>query len=114
MRAGAAQIQPADWRTILRAANHRSKREELIERHLAMMNVAAAESVRRLEIERRDHSLSDHKALYVGRLFRQRIHERVAKFLTPRIPSGYARLRRACFSRLEACGPKSVRRELRV
>src|SRR5438045_3235919 len=103
MRARPAQVQTCDRRAILRASNHGSKREELIERHLAMMNVAATKSVNRLEIKRSDHAPSNNQALDVRRIFRQRINDRIAKFLAPRIPFGYARLRRASFSRPDAC-----------
>src|SRR5712691_10798653 len=42
MRARAAQIQFLNRRVIPRPPNQRAKREELIERHLAVMNVTAA------------------------------------------------------------------------
>src|SRR6185295_9128996 len=50
MRAPAAQVEPADGCAIARSPQERPHREELVERQLAVKDVAAAESVLSLEV----------------------------------------------------------------
>src|SRR6187402_3309016 len=52
MRAGAAQVQSSDWSAILRAAEHRPHGEQLVERLLAMEDMAARKAVSRFEAVR--------------------------------------------------------------
>ena len=57
MRARAAKIEPLDGCAVLRPSNQRTESEKLIERLFAVVNVAAAQPVSLLEIQRRDHLL---------------------------------------------------------
>ena len=52
MGSGAAQVQPVDRRAVLRPAEDRPHREQLIERRLAVKDVPAGQPVGRLEIAR--------------------------------------------------------------
>src|SRR3954467_3036433 len=54
MGAGPAKIEAVDRRRVIGPAEGRAHGEELIERQFAMINVAAAEAVDLLEVERRD------------------------------------------------------------
>ena len=54
MRARAAQVQPGDRCAILRPARHRAHDEQLIQRHLAVIDVAAGQAVSCLKIKRRE------------------------------------------------------------
>src|SRR6476620_2853718 len=55
MRAGTAEVQPANRRAVLPPAEQRPHRQQLFERELAVEDVSAGEAVRALEIERCDH-----------------------------------------------------------
>ncbi len=59
MCARAAQVESRDRRAVLGAAEDRPHREELIERWLAVQDVAPGQPVGRLEIARRDDLLMD-------------------------------------------------------
>src|ERR1700733_9510720 len=50
--AGTAQVQPAQWRAILRGTRHRSHDEELVERQLSVMPVSAADAKLPLDVRR--------------------------------------------------------------
>ena len=81
MRARAAEIQSLEWCSILRPTNQRSERKELIERLLAVMNVAAAQSVSLFQIERRDHLAPQRSDPLDPARTRQMIDNGVGKFL---------------------------------
>src|SRR5687768_11946112 len=55
MCARAAHVQPAYGRAISRPSQQRTHREELVERQLAMEDVASGQTVCRFQIDRRDH-----------------------------------------------------------
>src|SRR5262245_53186527 len=78
MRAGAAQIQPSDWRRVLRPAEHGPHRVELIERVLALEDVAAGEPVLPFEVQRSEHLASEDRARNSRRVLLERLHHEVA------------------------------------
>lgn len=59
MRAGSAQVQPFDRRAILRPTGHRAHEEKLLERKIAVKNIALGEAVGAFQIEGREN-LSRH------------------------------------------------------
>src|SRR5262249_2410150 len=61
MRAGAAQIEILDRRRGAGPREERTADEQLIERQLAVEDVAAGEAVVALEVERRDHLARDDR-----------------------------------------------------
>ena len=63
MRSRSAQIEVANRRAVPRPAEQRARHEELIERQLAVKDVAARQPVRPLEIERRDDLPRDDRRL---------------------------------------------------
>ena len=69
MCARAAEVESFERRSILRPANQRPEREELIDRLFAVVNVSAAETVRLFEIARRDHLASDDRSRSPGAYF---------------------------------------------
>ncbi len=62
VRARAAQVESRDGRAVPGPTEDRAHREELIERRLAVEDVAAGQAVGRLEVERRDDLLVDRRA----------------------------------------------------
>src|SRR5688500_7873448 len=55
MRSGPAQIQPPDWRAILRPSRHRAHAEEAIRGHFSVEDVPTGERKLTLEIERTEY-----------------------------------------------------------
>ena len=51
----AAHVEVADRRAVARPARHRAQEEELLERQLALEDVAFGEAELALEVERRQH-----------------------------------------------------------
>src|SRR5206468_7100473 len=70
MCAGAAEVQPLDRRAIAGPVEQRTHREDLVQRQLAVEDVAGGEGVGRFQILRRDHLALDDKLLEVGGVFR--------------------------------------------
>jgi hypothetical protein len=58
VRAGATKIESLDRSSLLRPANQRAKREELVEGLLAMMNMTPTQSIGLFKIERRNNLAS--------------------------------------------------------
>src|SRR4051812_29474290 len=77
MRAGAAQIEAGDRRAVLRPAEQRAHDVQLIERHLAVMDVAAREAVRRLEFGRRDGLRGEYERRQSRRVLCERVEDRM-------------------------------------
>ena len=91
MRAGPAQIQPADGRPITRAARHRPHHEHLIQAHFTVEDIAAGEAEAAFQIERRQHLLDGRSAIAeAGRVFFDEVEHAVGERLTQFIPSGVA------------------------
>ena len=66
VRTGPTQVQPGDRRAVLRPAQHRAHRVELIERVLAVENVAAGQAIALLEIDRRQDLARQDERRQVG------------------------------------------------
>src|SRR5262245_7415177 len=60
MRSRAAQVEIADWRTVLTPSQQRTHRQQLIEGELTMKDVSARQPVALLEILGCDHVLRDN------------------------------------------------------
>src|SRR5437868_10520983 len=58
MGARAAQVEPLERSAIVRVAQHRSRRPELIERKLAVEDVAADQAEVALEVRRRERAVA--------------------------------------------------------
>ncbi len=90
MRARAAQIQMPNRRGVARPPEQRPRDEELIERQLAVKDVAAGQSVGPFEIERRDHLAREDGGPEAGRVALDRARRGVAQaiaFARPMSPS---------------------------
>ena len=72
MCARAAQVECRDRRAVLGTAKDRAHREQLVERRLAVQDVASGEPVGGLEIARRDDLPMDDEPFDVRCVFRQR------------------------------------------
>src|SRR5260221_1540732 len=60
MRAAAAMVEPLQRPAIIGVAEHRPRREQLIERQRAMKDIAAEQAELALQIERREDLPTDH------------------------------------------------------
>ncbi len=67
MRAGAAEVQAAHRRPVVAVTEHRSRREQLVERQRAVEDVAADEPELALEIERRERATAEDAGLEIRR-----------------------------------------------
>ena len=70
MRARSAQEQVANRRCVSGEPEDRTGDEPLIERELAVKDVAAGQPVAALEVERRDHFAGGNQRLEAGRVLR--------------------------------------------
>src|SRR2546426_2101530 len=81
MRAGAAQVETADRRAVVRPARGRTEEEQLIGGHLAVEDVPLGETEDLLQIPRAEDLARDDRLLDVRGVFRQRVDDLVAHLL---------------------------------
>ena len=86
MRARSAEEQILDRRPVARPAEQRARDEQLIERQLAVEDVAAGQAVRALEVERRDHLARDDRRVEARRVLRDRARRRGAEAIALGVP----------------------------
>src|SRR5689334_5306501 len=86
VRRGAAHVEAADGRAVLRPPGSGAEEEELLERQLALEDVALGQAELALDVERREDLPVLDDALDVRRVLRDRVDDRVAErvaFLVP-------------------------------
>ena len=76
--------KPIDRRRVLRPSRHRPQEEQLLERQLALKDVAFGEPEVALDVERRQHLPMQDDVLDVRRVLRDRVDHRVAERLALR------------------------------
>src|SRR5260221_7148364 len=74
MRARATEIKPAYRRAVVGVAEHRPRREELVERERAMEDVPADQAGVALDGERREDFAGEYASLEVRRVTVHRVH----------------------------------------
>src|SRR5438309_3677397 len=79
MRARAAQVKSTDQRVVTNPAQQRTHDEKLVQRQLTVEDVSAGESVRLLQIERRDDLPLLDESRQIRRIVRQSFHYRLAQ-----------------------------------
>src|ERR1700741_1601448 len=79
MRAGATQVEPLEWSSILSPANQRTESKELIECLFAVVNVSTVETKLLLEIQRRDHLGRNNQVANARRICFQLVEHVVRK-----------------------------------
>ncbi len=86
MRAGAAMVESLQGAAIIRMAEHRARREQLVQRQRAMKNIAAEQAELALQIERRQN-LPPHDGCGEARrvLVHRRDHE-IGDFIAMIVP----------------------------
>ena len=92
MRGRAAHPQVLDGRLVLRVAGHGTQEEQLLERELALEDVAFGQSQLAFEIERRDHLPADDDVLDVGREFGDGVDDVVAELFPLLVPRAFFQL----------------------
>src|SRR5256714_15373994 len=85
MRARTALVKPTDRRAVARPGRCRPQEEHLLQRELALEDVALGEATDALDVGGRDHLPMQDRALEVWCIFPKRIHHRVAELLALRI-----------------------------
>src|SRR4051794_1708893 len=86
MRRRAAHPQVPERRRVLRPPGRGAQEEQLLERQLALEDVALGETEIALEIERRQYLPMQNDVADVRRVFRDRIDHGVAKRLALGVP----------------------------
>src|SRR5437016_3009511 len=81
-----AHVEILDRRAISRPARNRTQEEKLLQRQLALKNVAFAQAELALQVERGQHLLVEDDFLQVGRVFGNGIDHIVAEILALRVP----------------------------
>ena len=71
----------ADRRAVLRPVGHRPEEEQLLERELALEDVALGQADDALDVRRREHLAVEDRALQVRRVLGERVDDRVAERL---------------------------------
>src|SRR5205823_7270739 len=92
MRPGAAEIQPLDRSPVPGPPQQWTKREELIERVLAMKNMPARQTVGLLQIQGRQDLAMNNNLTNIRRIFRKGFENCVGKFAAARIAVAGAEL----------------------
>src|SRR6202158_3763681 len=92
MRRRSAHIQIIDGSAVVGPAGHRPKKEKLLERKLALKNVALRKSKFALQIKRRKYLAMQNYAFYVRRIFRDGIYNVVAERFFLLVPSAFRKL----------------------
>ena len=82
----AAEIEPLDWRAIVRPAWRRSQEKQLFERELSLKDVAFGEPELALEVERRQHLPVEDAVPDVRREPRNRVDDRIAERVPLDVP----------------------------
>ena len=100
VRARAALVQPADRRAVLRPARRRPQEEELVQRQLALEDVALGEAGDALDVGRREHL-----PVQDGRLDVRRVLARACRSPRRRTPRASRRS-----SRRSGCTARTARR----
>src|ERR1700684_3311506 len=86
--AGAAQVQPPQWRAILGGTGHRSHDEELVERQRSAMPVSAADARLPLDVRRSQQLRGFDAGAQPGRAALERIDDQVREALALVLPAG--------------------------
>src|SRR5262249_24973502 len=74
----AAEVEPRDRAPVLRAAQEGTKREQLVERRLAVEQMPAGQAVVRLQVDRRENLLAYDEPGQVGRVGGQGLDDALA------------------------------------
>ena len=99
MGARTAQVHAGDGRPVARVAGHRTHVEELVQRHLAVIEIAFGKTVEALEIRRRQHAPLQHDIPDARRERGERIDHPVREGLPLRVPIARAQLVRRVLRR---------------
>ena len=86
MRRRAAHIEVANRRRVLRPSRGRPQKEQLLERQLALEDVAFRQAPLALEIERRQHLAVQNDVPNVGRVLGDRVDDGVAERFALGVP----------------------------
>ena len=86
MRGRPAHVEALDGRPVLRPSRRGPQEEELLERELALEDVAFRQAPLALQIERRDDLPVQDDVPQIRRELRQRVDDRVAERLALRVP----------------------------
>ena len=92
MRARPAQVQAAHRRAVGAGAGRRAQQVELVERHLAMEDVAANEAEHALEVGRCEHLVVQHRAGHVRGELPDHVHDAPEIGLALRLPAALGEL----------------------
>ena len=87
MRCRSAHVEILDRRAVLRPSRHRPQEEKLLERKLALENIAFAQSEFAFEIERRHHLFVQDDVFDIRRVFGNRVDHVVAECFSSARPS---------------------------
>src|SRR5687768_6157456 len=88
MRRRSAHVEPADRRAIAGPAWRGAQEEELLQRQLALEDVAFTQPELAFDIERREHLPMQDAVAQVGRELRDCLHHGVPKRFTLVVPGG--------------------------
>src|SRR5207249_5535497 len=86
MRGGSAHPQIPNRRVVLRPARDRPREEQLLQRQLALKDVALCQSEIALEIQRRENLTMPNDVANIRRVLRNRVDDRVAERFAPLVP----------------------------
>ncbi len=87
MGARAAQIKARQWHAIVGMAEHRPVREELVQAHLAVEDVAAGQAEAAFKIERRQSHPAGHRSGEAGGIAVDLRDDRVGRLVAARVPA---------------------------
>ena len=106
MSGRAAHPQVLDRRLVLRPARHRTQEEQLLQRQLALEDIAFGQSPLAFQIKRRYDLPPDDDVLQIRRIFRDGVDDVVAEgfaLLVPMCPLSACRVRTARSTTSHAC-----------
>ena len=92
MRGRAAHPQVLDGRLVLCPAGHRAQEEQLLQRELALEDVALGQSKFAFEVERRHHLPANDDVLQVGRELRDGVDDVIAESFPLLVPGALFQL----------------------
>src|ERR1700678_1072992 len=84
------QIKSIDRRPVLRPAGDGAHEKKLLEREIAVKNVAFGEAVGTFKVERREHLPRDDRTRHVGRVLADLLHHQVAEQFALFVPGSFA------------------------